>query len=728
MNGHVTPPLMPLSPPYSPGMPAPEAMQVDLTSTPEDLIARDTAAAEQHILEEDEAAFTRSEANSAAANDLRFGVIDDGLLAGFVPTSRSTSPLVRKRLRSLKLDPPLTPRDSGESPLKKSRKLVLPNGMLPEPDADSSSETGRDVRKELNAFIQDVVTPFAESVMHEVVNEELSEIDTVMRVPVSKLAVVKPEAPWQQYASRSKAVPEARSQRLFLRYTKEETLRGERQWGGVSKLERLLPWTPFPRYLGKVSLEEDFDDGSLPRYLATLGLESEDDVRDLIGKTRTLKILDPGDSDEDEVQPFLSEDEYVDMTEEPVATYQEDHSTAPNIDKPCTPVAGAPLTNEMTGILALLRNRPQQAADKGRKTETKQQATLKTDFTTSPKPNLTTNLMAGDGLTSFMELNGALLKGNGKEGRNLAAMITSIAPPAVMVLPTSKPIARTVQLPAPAPATSEASCVPIIVTPAYMANRGIIRSLQLALPNIEFVERPSLQMFNQQAHILIQHEADLTLSPSTGLLITTLQKLKQRPLPGQTNFTGVRDQIAAVSTRYERLIVLVSEASTSTSTECAGTLQSLDDRDCDALSELTAFAASLPTEVQTLYIAGGEQELVRWILGTIATYGNVDNSIRVLEDETLWEHFLRKAGLNAYAAQAILVRLREPVVNSQFVSSDSHFSAGKGQYGLITFMEMSTCQRVQEFGALLGGEQVLGRVNAVLESSWTGDTAAFRQG
>jgi hypothetical protein len=129
-------------------------------------------------------------------------------------------------------------------------------------------------------------------------------------------------------------------------------------------------------------------------------------------------------------------------------------------------------------------------------------------------------------------------------------------------------------------------------------------------------------------------EADLTISASTGLMLTTLQKIKQKPLPGQEKpFCGVKERIVDVAPRYDCLIVLVSEGGNEGNNDKASMaessnfeqpliVQGLDDRDAAALSELIRLNESQPpTEIIVRYIPGGQPALVHWIAAIICQQG-----------------------------------------------------------------------------------------------------------
>ncbi|KAI9832220.1 MAG: hypothetical protein M1826_002224 [Phylliscum demangeonii] len=198
-------------------------------------------------------------------------------------------------------------------------------------------------------------------------------------------------------------------------------------------------------------------------------------------------------------------------------------------------------------------------------------------------------------------------------------------------------------------------------------------------------------------------EADILLSPGTGLVWTTLQRIKQRPLPGQKVLLGgIRERIECIHRRYERLIVLVSEGQvdcasaekpvmgdeTGTQTSCSTSI--LDESDCNALVGLMRFGASLIHETHV--------------------------EIRQKKPRQQWEVFLRRAGLNSFAAQVVLARLRPPSlqvpsspsllpVSSPTTTSKWASSTTGMPRGLAAFVKMSAAARIKEFESLLEQER-----------------------
>ncbi|KAH3011978.1 hypothetical protein KXW60_009313 [Aspergillus fumigatus] len=94
---------------------------------------------------------------------------------------------------------------------------------------------------------------------------------------------------------------------------------------------------------------------------------------------------------------------------------------------------------------------------------------------------------------------------------------------------------------------------------------------------------------------------------------------------------------------------------------------------------------------------------------------------------TVWELFLRQAGLNPYAAQLILAFIKredeeEPTYiryASPKAASSSSVEDG-GTHGLARFIEMEPDRRKEVFGQLIG-DRMMGRINHILDKDWQCD-------
>ncbi|KAI9801823.1 MAG: hypothetical protein M1825_003196 [Sarcosagium campestre] len=291
-----------------------------------------------------------------------------------------------------------------------------------------------------------------------------------------------------------------------------------------------------------------------------------------------------------------------------------------------------------------------------------------------------------------------------------------------------------------------------IVSSTLWTQCSILRRLRVVYPAAELIERDfsSRAMIGSQwptssrrdiampspsvaAAMAINPEADLLLSPSTGLICTTLQKIKQRALPGQKEkTTALRERIMQVHVRYERLVVLVSEGliSTSSSLLAPSSLSSpgvggnsderhmLGEMNGRALAELKAFVAPLGCDVQVEYVCGGEEMLVDRMVDLMARCHVEDSTYRLMHDETPWELSLCRAGMNAFAAQVLLLELG-PQWESLGTSAEEGLQKARAfRFGFEKFVSMAAEQRVDELAIVLGGSRVISRVSAVIDAQY----------
>lgn len=95
-----------------------------------------------------------------------------------------------------------------------------------------------------------------------------------------------------------------------------------------------------------------------------------------------------------------------------------------------------------------------------------------------------------------------------------------------------------------------------------------------------------------------------------------------------------------------------------------------------------------------------------------------------------WECFLRRVGLNPFAAQAIVAWLKL-TVNAQvplFSSSPvpSHHRKSVSVAGLSRFLIMSEEERIHCFQALMGGSRILKRTSKMLDQEWISAAHGFK--
>ncbi|KAI0879418.1 hypothetical protein GGS24DRAFT_511902 [Hypoxylon argillaceum] len=263
------------------------------------------------------------------------------------------------------------------------------------------------------------------------------------------------------------------------------------------------------------------------------------------------------------------------------------------------------------------------------------------------------------------------------------------------------------------------SNTPIKLIKGLTLSRGLLSKLEQLCPTAEIIER-DFDRWNTVAwghHSILRStvasslstEADVIISPATGIIVTTLLKVIQKVLPGKTGQSPIRERINFVALRYERLIVLVSEGNA-----VDETVRDLTPSETTAYAEFIGFITGVDSKVEVYYVGGGEVTLAKWLVSFAVRYASEAAEIQgqLIQDETQWEVFLRRAGFNAYAAQAILVRLKGR-------DDDSREENEYSKYGLAAFMMMTEAERLHNFRDLMGGEKVLKRINRILETRWS---------
>lgn len=262
---------------------------------------------------------------------------------------------------------------------------------------------------------------------------------------------------------------------------------------------------------------------------------------------------------------------------------------------------------------------------------------------------------------------------------------------------------------------------PLKMIVAVNIPRGTIRHLEHLISGLQMVDR-DYNAHNSSVWIpgsicrsevasALAYEADLIPSPSTGIVLTTLIKVRQKPVPGARRKTAhLTSRVESIAARYERLVILVSEDN-----KLDESINNMSASDAASFAEFQEFAATLPAETTVLFVGGGAETLAKWAAAIAARHaaGSCPLQEYLREEETHWELFLRRAGMNPYAAQVVLGMLRAP----EGVPLINH----KRAYGLPAFIKMSEEQRYAMFEGVLEGRQVLRRVGRVVDAIWGGD-------
>ncbi|KAK3677991.1 structural constituent of nuclear pore [Recurvomyces mirabilis] len=702
-----TPILLPQSRSQTPAAMDASLLEVNLTSTPEDLIAAEAIKVEQQLLEQDERGFSSMETFDHSG-------LPSNLASSETSSDIRLSPLIARTLE--KVEVPLTPlgwtTTSSCRTVEAKDTTMVSHSLVPSPESDESRPDRESAKQYLQNCLDAIAGPAVEIMKHRLENEKLSALDTILRVPVPELDHSLPRPPWEFPAATANLIKRAM----------EDFDEGDLLFPGLSELEQKLSWTAFPVRLGRAMEEEIYNeeleiDESVARYDSSIEMDDELDIAELFTETGHHSILHYHDEDDEELKTLLT-DHW--SREEPSLNQHELTAELQTGPLPTTTVDESSNVDMNTGtelpyqtdIQNLLRRRKLELARSSNKScvtaKTQQHhPTCPIASIHGPKqtqhnlaPSLGDSLGAGR-IGQFLRLQGSAKLPTAPECASRLIPHTS-GPTAVVVTPQEERHIPTLFLPAPQLPKPQ-DPVQVIFGSSVLADRTLVRALQTQLPMLEIIERHNITVTGGATNKAMvethNDECDVTLSSDTGLIFTTLQKLKQKALPGQNKHTGVRERIAAVSAHYGRIVVLVAGGEGIIADAIA-----FDQRDCDAIADLTAFAAALQTALEVYVVPGGSKEIVKWLAPLIMQHAGTLTASKLMQEDTQWEHFLRLAGLNAYAAQTVLGKVNQ-------------IGLSGGRKGLAQLLQMTDEQHLVQFSTLLG-EDVVRRLNEMVNAKW----------
>lgn len=639
---------------------------------------------------------------------------------GGVENPPSSPPIRKASLQDRKVEGPLTPiilkrRFPSDAKSKSSNKALLK--IISEIPL-ATSRPDELPSDDVDLFCEKVIAPIGDKFEQRIEQEQLLAVDTEQRVSIPVMDFSRPLPPWKALNQIYK--PGDNNHHIKFISNLKNTHLSKHSWPAIGKFERQLRWNPFLVTLASIEAEEGVqDDGSVDTFL-----EQYDciDYEMMIQKPEGLRILDCSKSDDEDIEvnrsPQKSDlDSLVRRRELQREEADEDgfeaEIEARELAKP----------QNSEGMPTFGSSSP------SRRDMEEPTNLIQESF--SPLNALENFISTRIGAGQKMELGASRDIRLPKERRILAAEGA-----------TQKPIITMPPFPFPQYIVPNNSGF-FVASMTFLQSRKLARIVQRLYPRAILIERDfSLhsadpEAFNNSTGSLINQgpqprkgielemqsvnfestmadEANIILSPGIGLLWTNLQKIKQRSLPGQISRSSIRDRIIRTAKRYERLVILIGEGNDCT-TDLDGddaiqrSLNPITDCDCAALAEFMAFCSTLREDVQALFVPGGDEQLARWIVATMIKYGS--DNMNLVQDETLWELFLRRAGMNAFAAQAVLCELGP---------SSQDFETGQElvESGLTAFVQMSLEERLRRFEGLLGGRSVLIRVSERLDARW----------
>jgi len=749
----MTPPLLQMSPKMVPYIPSSDVCNLELLSDPTNA-SEELRGIEETMIRKDSLVTDRPSSSGVNSDSTSTLINSDNIGDIYSPLRDLREPPIlpsfkRQRTEDLKVDGPLTPPKLEQPPPWQRKKVSFQEALfeiipdLPSP-IPNPEETSTD---EIERFFEENVRPIAEQAERRLEQEQLLEADATKRVQVPVMDFSRPLAPWKTSAHSNARENDKRT----LRQVKKDHFKNS-FWPLSGKAERSLPWAPFSTGLTKVAVQENLGDDA---EFADLISQSECiDHTTLVWKLDGLRIFDCDDSDTDEI----------------------DYGHFP----------------ETFDLQSLLRKRKldlDEEADLLKRSPLNTMNRRGAASLAQPDKEPDLPFSAVDAIENFMSIR----SGEGKRKK----LIQSSYFPANEQIPNSETsaTAATTETPtaipnavhkihrAPPPPPLPQLVVPkdrrsFIISSSFLADRSLFRLIQSLYPTADFVERDFALHAPPAATVplgppprpstanTLANEADILLSPSTGLITTTLQKIAQRPLPGSTSLSPIFNRILLTAPRYDALFILVTDGTSSDATTTTfaslATELNFNSPSLAPLLPLQSFLSTLPLSnppsvilVPTHAPSGGNPlvPLATHIVHLMITlsfpsgslgfkptsHGSTDTDypflnrrklpepIQLRQEETNWELFLRRAGMNTYAAQAVLASLRPPVLDRRWERLDTGSRSGRKdgneeitetkRWGLATFVRMSEEERLRKFEGIIG-RGLLERVGRVLDGRW----------
>ncbi|KAK8080381.1 hypothetical protein PG997_008199 [Apiospora hydei] len=678
VSRQITPPISPVLLPAEPYTPGPERCQIPIASDPSSLLEEDLEAAQSALI-------ATSSSPIQGSPDLPS-----------LSEAETFTPVIRK-IESLKVEQPLIPSNPSSPPATRAVVDLHESAESVQLAVDADCEVDGYALKEIPELFSDELLDEMQAGAHTanlaVEQECLEQADAIARVqvPIMDFAIAESEWKKQGYDSTQQVKYLLQAPRMALA-----------KWKGNYR-ERDFWWAPLPYRLRQVPLDESLDD--------EVGLDdapwmyNDTDVptaASYVWKRPGLAILrEPDEDDEEEYLP-ISDHHSMGLSDILRKRKLELDDAERGRSSPSSSASAVDLVRHPSKA---------QPANAARPTSL---------LIGSDEPNATSALLA-----NYVNLRAAKRQkhevssffGPKKSEQSDANVLSNGSEKHAQVngVPKSSVASNEKFEASPIPSLVESSdSIKLIV--ALTLGRGILEWIEKLLPQAELVERDfdrwntvawNRNMVSRSPIISpLAAEADVVVSPATGIILTTLIKVIQKPIPGQKRKSTIRERVEKVSTRYERLVVLVSQ-----SNRVDESTRDLSASECASFAEFTGFVVGLNPSSQVYFVGGGEETLAKWLIALVQRYSFEAAGLQklLIDAETTWELILRRAGMNAYAAQIILAELK---------GIGNLDSQGQDMGELQRFILMTPQARVEHFSQLMGGTTVLLRVGAVLDRPW----------
>jgi hypothetical protein len=586
----------------------------------------------------------------------------------------------KRKAEEYKVEGPLTPSIFSESPAKKLKSVTFSAMVQFIPELPSTYEDGNDVLCPEDDFAGFYAEEMVEETVRQIDHEKLADADTTKRVDVPYLDFKLPVAPWVEHKKQKydhgTEKTELYAQMRFMLHVKRKLIKSVETWHGVSKLERDFRWDPMPAHSSKVIIEEKLHgEENISKLLADLAGGEFVTSSSGIWKREGLQVLEEDEFDDEQLE--TAEPEAPDTTcdlgalarKRKLEIEETDIHTGRGSEMfPTRPFPRNGGPELMRGVnesphwssgppKELVPSKSQtkhhsSAHEKKRATTTKNQSKIEESNSSAMfggRYSSTTHA-----LENFLVVQGMAIGPPKANQHNVSASTSAHFHTSKLPIRSREPTAEEPSSSPrgnvehehttnPPPPQAQLPSVPAVLPPcsfiissALLQQRNLSKQIEQLYPSAEFVTRDYTLVHSPAG------EADILLSPSTGLIITTLQQVKQRALPGQPDRSPVKERIIGLQHRYERLVIMVTEG-LNREMEEHGYGRPVDARDQEAITAFEHFASQMEGEMLVRYVPGGEQFLARSIIKEMAAYGLPHGSqdigdIKPLPDETNVSH------------------------------------------------------------------------------------------
>lgn len=567
------------------------------------------------------------------------------------PCLDETAPSTKRKAGQLHVETPLTPPMFSESPMKKLKTVTfseIPHYIDELPTIRTDDEVVLDLKNESEG-LQDSWQPIAKEAKWRIEHEKLSEADTTKRVDVPFIEFVSPTAPWNEYSRGAckgeTEETELQCQSKFLTHIKR--MHVAESWHGVSRLNRELPIEPFDLRSARVVIDEKLHG---QEYLDEVLCEiNSDDIvtsSTNVWKKDGLRLLEQ-EEEEDELELMtLQKSDDINSIIDDWRTETNEAVSNADLD------SVVPFTKAFAQRIKEVEHRDgSRLKRKGmpKPSQATKKSMLKKGEASTKRNDSSGSLMFGGAFSAsgamdkFIALHGMEVKPPKSHDQNNSVDLSSPSPSKIYQNRSafstdgspSRSDPRIARQP-PSPLMPEPSKIypacSCIISAALLKQYHISRLIARLYPNAEFISRDFDMPY------VPSQEADLVLSPSTGLILTTLQEIKQRALPGQQDTSKIKKRLVHLQSRYERLVVLVREGVNHHAGD-GNSDRAVDPRDVEAMEQFKQHAARLEGDILTRVVSGDPQALAQSIVEEMEKYslphGSPDiGDIKLLPDET----------------------------------------------------------------------------------------------